>query len=336
MCYNGWYLKLRKSGTYGVSQAVLTWKQVKCLQGASSEQNVNTGSTEPVEGKKSNSSVGLRWLTAAIGMPIVLLFVWFGGWAAFAAILLIIVLGTFELHAMLRHIGYHPLIWISLGLCVVFLLSAMFPSQRLLLLEIGLGACLPASFVWIFFRRQKLEGALVDWALTLAIAVYLGWPMSYFLLIRGYEPGMLHLSERTWLSLPPGVWWLLVTLLGVWGFDASAFFAGRYFGRHKLAPTISPAKTWEGVIGGMMLSITASLVLTVLPLGVPWYLAILLGILIGAAGTIGDLAESLIKRQTRVKDSGQIIPGHGGMLDRVDSLLFAVMVVYFFSLFFVR
>lgn len=331
-----WVSELRKSGTYGVSQDILAWKQVNCLQGASSEQNVKAGPTEPAEGKKSDSSVGLRWLTAAIAMPIVLLFVWFGGWAAFVAILLIIVLGTFELHAMLLHSGYHPLTWISLGLCVVFLLSAMFPSQRLLLLETGLGAFLLTSFVWIFFRRQKLEGALVDWALTLAIAVYLGWPMSYFLLIRGYEPGILHLAGRVWLSLPPGVWWLLVTLLGVWGFDASAFFAGRYFGRHKLAPMISPAKTWEGVLGGMVLSITASLVLTVLPLGVPWYLAILLGILIGTAGTIGDLAESLIKRQTHVKDSGQIMPGHGGMLDRIDSLLFAVIVVYFFSLFFVR
>lgn len=269
-------------------------------------------------------------------MPIVLLFVWFGGWAAFAAILLIVVLGILELHAMLLNVGYHPLTWISFGLCVLFLLSAMFPPQRLLLLEIGLGAFLPTSFLWIFFRRQKLEGALVDWALTLAIAVYLGWPMSYFLLIRGYQPAILHLTGRVWLSLPSGVWWLLITLLGVWGFDASAFFAGRYFGRHKLAPAISPAKTWEGVLGGMILSITASLVLTVLPLGVPWYLAILLGILIGGAGTIGDLAESLIKRQTHVKDSGQIMPGHGGMLDRIDSLLFAVMVVYFFSLFFVK
>ena len=309
---------------------------MNCLQGASSEQNVKTGSPEPVEGKGSRSSVGLRWLTAAIGMPIVLLFVWFGGWAAFAAILLIVVLGTLELHAMLLNTGYHPVIWISFGLCVLFLLSAMFPLQRLLLLEIGLSAFLPTSFIWIFFRRQRLEGALVDWALTLVIAVYLGWPMSYFLLIRGYEPATLHLTSPVWVSLPSGVWWLLITLLGVWGFDASAFFAGRYFGRHKLAPSISPAKTWEGVLGGMVLSITASLVLTVLPLGVPWYLAILLGILIGSAGTLGDLAESLIKRQTHVKDSGQIIPGHGGMLDRVDSLLFAVLVVYFFSLFFIR
>lgn len=306
------------------------------MQGASSEQNIKVGPSEPAEGKKSSSSVGLRWLTAAIAMPIVLLFVWFGGWPAFAAILLVVVLGTLELRNMLFHAGYHPLTWISFGLSVLFLLSAMFPAQRLLILEIGLGASLPVSFAWMFLRRQKLDGALVDWALTLAIAVYLGWPMSYFLVIRGYAPGALRFTGPVWVYLPPGAWWLLITLLGVWGFDASAFFAGRYFGRHKLAPTISPAKTWEGVLGGMILSITASLVLTVIPLGVPWYLAIVLGLLIGAAGTMGDLAESLIKRQTHVKDSGQIMPGHGGMLDRIDSLLFAVIVVYFFSLFFMK
>src|SRR5881394_690593 len=88
---------------------------------------------------------------------------------------------------------------------------------------------------------------------------------------------------------------------------AAAFFTGHYFGRHKLAPSISPAKTWEGGFGGLVLSIVAALLITVIPLGVPWYLAIVLGILIGVAAVLGDLAESLIKRQTNVKDSGNIM-----------------------------
>lgn len=263
-------------------------------------------------------------------MPIVLVFAWFGGWFAFTAVLLIVVLGALEFRSMLLHAGYHPLIWVSFGLSVLLLISAMVAQYRLLIIEAGGGSALLLSFLLLLFRK-RLDGALVDWALTLAISIYLGWPMSCLLLLRGYDPGAFHFGANQWLVLPAGVWWLLVVLLGVWGFDAAAFFSGRYFGRHKLAPMISPAKTWEGVAGGLLLSIVASLVLTVVPLHVPWYLAILLGVLVGGAATLGDLAESLIKRQTHVKDSGQIMPGHGGMLDRTDSILFAVIVVYIFA-----
>ena len=293
------------------------------------EQNPQPGT--PEEANRQGQSVGQRWLTAAIAMPIVLVFVWFGGWWSFVGAAVVMVLCIYELHMMMLHAGHHPIMPISLGLSLLFLVAAMLPQQRLLLIESGLSAALLVSFPWLFFRK-KLDGVMVDWSLTLAIAIYLGWPMSFILLLRGYEPGWPLGSDPWWL-VPRGVWWLLVVLLGVWGFDAAAFFAGRYFGRHKLAPRISPAKSWEGVIGGMLLSITAGLLFTVKPLGVPWYLAIVLGIVLGAAAVYGDLAESLIKRQTHVKDSGQFMPGHGGMLDRIDSLLFAVIVVYVFAQF---
>jgi phosphatidate cytidylyltransferase len=300
------------------------------LQGAS-EQNIESGMPEPEKVKKQGQSVGQRWLTAAIAMPVVLVFAWFGGWLAFVALGLVVLLGTVELHNMLLHVGYRPLVWISFALSILFLIAAMFPSYRLSIIEISLGVSLLVSFSWLFFRK-RLDGAMIDWALTMAISLYLGWPTSFMLLLRGYTPATFQGSGA--VTLPTGAWWLLVVLLGVWGFDAAAFFSGRYFGRHKLAPEISPGKTWEGVAGGLVLSITAALVLTVVPLHVPWYFAILLGVLIGMAATLGDLAESLIKRQTHVKDSGQIMPGHGGMLDRIDSLLFAVIVVYIFAQFF--
>jgi len=304
-------------------------EEIDCLQGAN-EQDRETGSPDPQRAGAQGQSVRQRWLTALVAIPVVLIFVWFGGWVAFAAVVFVVLLGTLELHSMLRHGGYHPLIWISFGLSILFLIAAMLPQWRLSILEIGLGGSLLVSFPWLFFR-QKLDGAMIDWALTLAISVYLGWSMSFFLLLRGSESGTLFAPGGAWIVLPRGAWWLLVVLLGVWGFDSAAFFSGRYWGRHKLAPRISPAKTWEGVLGGFVLSIAAGLLLTVNPLGVPWYLAIVLGILIGVAALLGDLAESLIKRQTHVKDSGQLMPGHGGMLDRVDSLLFAVIVVYVFA-----
>ncbi len=278
-------------------------------------------------------SVGLRWLTALIVIPVVLVLVWFGGWWDFIALLLVVVLATYELHNMLLKAGYQPLMPISLALSALFLVAAMFPQQRLLLLEAGLSAALLLSFFWLLFRKQR-DGLIVDWSLTLASAIYLGWPLSFFLLLRGNVPGSFYDPRTHSFSLffPRGGWWLLFLLIAVWGFDSAAFFTGHYFGRHRLAPHISPGKTWEGVFGGLVASVIAALLLTVKPLGVPWYLAILLGILVGIAAALGDLAESLIKRQTHVKDSGQIMPGHGGMLDRADSLIFAVFVVYFFAL----
>lgn len=266
-------------------------------------------------------SVGLRTLTAIVGIPIVLACGWFGGWFAFAASTLVVLLGVYELHEMMLHNGYHPLIAISLLLSLLFLVAAMFPAQRPFLLELGLAFALLVTFPLLFFRK-KLDGAMVDWSLTLAIAIYLGWPMSLFPLIRGYQVGISN-----------GFWWLLTLLLGTWGFDTGAFFVGHFLGRHKLAPTISPGKTWEGALGGLVLSIVAALLFAMWPLGIPWYLALLLGVLLAVAATLGDLAESLIKRQTHVKDSGQIMPGHGGILDRVDSLIFGVIVVYFFAQF---
>ena len=291
---------------------------------STTEQNSEPEASEKVSGQWYRS-VGLRVVSSVIAVPIVLVFVWLGGWWAFAAALLVVALGTYELHTMMLHSGYHPLMLVSLALSTLFLVSAMLPSfqVRLLLLEVGFGVALLISFLWLFFRKN-LDGALVDWALTFSFSIYLGWPMNLILLLRG--------SQFGW-PLPRGTWWVLAALIGVWSFDSAAFFAGRSFGRHKLAPSISPGKTWEGVVGGLVFSITASLLVTVVPLGVPWYMAVLLGILIGGAAVLGDLVESLIKRQTHVKDSGQIMPGHGGILDRIDSMLFVLIAVYLFAQF---
>ena len=304
-------------------------EEVTCLQGTG-KQNRDVGSVDPQKKESRVSSLTQRWLTALIAIPVVLVFVWFGGWWAFAATAIVVVVGCLEFHRMLLKTQQRPLIWISLGLSLLFLVSAMLPQQRLLILEIGIGASIVLSFPCLFWRKD-LQGTLVDWALTLVIAFYIGWPMSFLLLLRQFEPAVFHPASGGWLYLPRGMWWLMTALLGVWSFDGAAFFTGRYLGRHKLAPLISPAKTWEGVIGGLVACVIACLVTTIVPLGLPWYLSILLAVLIGTAATLGDLSESLIKRQTDVKDSGQIMPGHGGMLDRIDSLLFALIVVYVFA-----
>jgi phosphatidate cytidylyltransferase len=286
---------------------------------SATKQNSEADVPEPAKPRRQIGSIVQRVITAIVAIPIVMVFVWFGGWWAFAAAGLVVVLGINELHKMIIHEGYHPLIVVSLILSMLFLVAAMFPQLSLIFLEIGLIVALLVALPLLFFRRN-LDGAMIDWSLTIVIAIYLGWPLSLFPTLRGFQVGF-----------SPGLWWVLTVLLGVWGFDSGAFFTGRFLGRHKLAPKISPAKTWEGVIGGLVCSVAFSLALTVVPLKVPWYLGIVLGVLIGVAATLGDLAESLIKRTTHVKDSGNFMPGHGGVLDRVDSVLFAVVVVFVFA-----
>ncbi len=264
-------------------------------------------------------SLLLRVLTALVGIPIVLALLWFGGWVLFGGLVVLITWASYEMHQMLIHEGKHPLSLLSLGLSLVFLVAATLPAWRLLLLEGGISMFLLASFTWLLLARKTLDGSLVDWALTMGTPFYIGWPLSFFMLLRGMQPGF-----------SSGFWWGLVTLVGVWTFDSAAFFTGKFLGRHKLATLVSPSKTWEGVIGGIIGSIGVTLLTTRL-LNLPFYHAFVLGFLISIASQVGDLAESLLKRQTHVKDSGHLIPGHGGILDRIDSQLFAVMVIYLYA-----
>ncbi|HEY7984364.1 MAG TPA: phosphatidate cytidylyltransferase [Ktedonobacterales bacterium] len=267
------------------------------------------------------SSLGRRTATAFALIPVVVALVWFGGWVAFAGATLTLLLALFELRAMLAQRGWHLVFLLSLAFGVDFLLAAMLPQQRAALLQIGITATLAGAFTWLILtRRATLENSLTDWALTLALPVYLGWPLSLFLAMRGAVAGYK----------PAGFWWVLTTLFCVWAFDTFALLGGRVWGRTKLAPWISPKKTWEGAAVGLVFALIAGFVFT-RPLGIAWYHGLAIGAVVSVAATIGDLAESLLKRDTGVKDSGSIVPGHGGILDRTDSLLFGAMAVFFYG-----
>jgi phosphatidate cytidylyltransferase len=143
-------------------------------------------------------------------------------------------------------------------------------------------------------------------------------------------------------SLPDGEWWVLLILPAVWLADSGAFFVGRRFGRRALVPRLSPKKTWEGYFGGIMAAILGMPLLVLLyhrlglspdfPLG-PGNAAVL-GLVMGVFPTLGDLGESMVKRQVGIKDSGSLLPGHGGVFDRIDSWLWAVVIGYFFIVWF--
>jgi phosphatidate cytidylyltransferase len=183
----------------------------------------------------------------------------------------------------------------------------------------------------LMMARPDTDGALVGWALTLAPAVYVGGTMHYLVALR-------------WL--PDGLLWILLVLICTWLCDIAAFFVGRRWGRARLAPRLSPGKSVEGAIGGLVAAVLAAILvgpflvgvmlrvgLTLSPnvtgpLGVVWLAG--LGLVVGVCAIAGDLMESFIKRQCGAKDSGALIPGHGGILDRMDSVLLAVVGAYFF------
>src|SRR5262245_27939019 len=269
-------------------------------------------------------------------MPPVIALVFFGGWVAFAGATLFLLLGAYELHAMFVHKGWHPPSLLGVALGLDFLIAARLlvlrgdPGLILLLLGGGISALIILTFAWLILTRRTIEGSLLDWALAMGGTFYLGWPLAFFLLLRGDTLG----------AGTTGFWWMLALLFMVWANDTFAFFTGHYLGRTKLAPHVSPAKTWEGFAGGLVFTVFAAFVFTIAlptafqqPLHLAWYHAVLLGVLVAIVGTIGDLAESLLKRGTGVKDSGRLVPGHGGILDRMDSPLFAVLVVFFFALY---
>ena len=170
------------------------------------------------------------------------------------------------------------------------------------------------------FSGLELAPAFRATVFTFFGAAYVGGLMGFLIALRLWPDPEL-----------PGPYLLLMLFILIWSSDSFAYFAGRSIGRHKLAPVVSPNKTWEGAIAGFLFSIFAAVVckLTFLPT-LTWIDTISLGCLIGIIGQIGDLCESIVKRAVNVKDSGGILPGHGGMLDRVDSLLFGAPAMYYY------
>src|SRR5262249_26198441 len=189
-------------------------------------------------------------------MPPVIAIVFFGGWVAFAGATLFLLLGAYELHAMFVHKGWHPPSLFSVALGLDLLVAARLLVLRadhglvLLLLGCGISAFIILTFAWLMLTRRNIEGSLLDWALAMGSTFYLGWPLAFFLLLRGDTLG----------ASTTGFWWMLALLFMVWANDTFAFFTGHYLGRTKLAPQVSPAKTWEGFAGGLVATIFTAFV----------------------------------------------------------------------------
>jgi phosphatidate cytidylyltransferase len=276
-----------------------------------------------------------RIASVVVLLPLIIAAVW---WPPTTALLagLAIVLAIGELFAIFRHGGYAPRkvegITIGLAICAATFFQPLTTID--LMLVVIFGSIIGALIVEI--ARHERQTSLLSWALTFAGAYYVGGLLSSYLLLRQLDMPL----QNGWLAfagIPPGAAWVFFTLAITWLQDTGAFFVGRKLGRTKMAPILSPKKSWEGFFGGMAAAIaTALFCVPLLGLPITLWQAAILGVVAGIFGPLGDLAESLIKRQVGVKDSGFIIPGHGGILDRIDSILFTGPVVYYFIVLFTR
>lgn len=267
------------------------------------------------------ASLKVRFISAAILIPLVVVVILSGGWIYTLLIVGVTLLGSFEYIQMLQHQGHKPA-WILVVLISGVWLADAFGVWGQWSLAV-LGGVYFVTAIWAFYAYKHDPAntkATVDWALTLAGGTYLGVGSSYCIRLR---------------LLPSGMWWTLVALPTVWAGDTLAYFVGSRWGKHKMFPAISPGKSWEGYVSGVFTTLLVSAGLSLLwvtisknPTNLTPFKGMVLGGFLGFLTPAGDFFISMIKRETGVKDSGDLIPGHGGMLDRIDSLLWAVFITW--------
>lgn len=280
--------------------------------------------------KPLDSNLLQRILSSVVLLPIIALIVWWGEPLVSATVILLAVIALHELFGLFRGGGYQPRR--SAG----FLSVSLFVIAAALRARVGLdwtGLALVTSIIAslsVELPRRNRQHELLHWSLTLSGATYIGWTLAHFVLLRAIEAPLSPTGWLAFLGLEPGAAWIVFVLAITFLSDTGAYFTGRLLGHHRMAPYISPNKSWEGALGGLVFATLTGVFLVYL-LGLPIQLwsGALLGCIGSIAGQAGDLAESLIKRQVNIKDSGHLIPGHGGILDRIDSLLFTAPVLYY-------
>jgi phosphatidate cytidylyltransferase len=267
-----------------------------------------------------------RALSALIlGVPVIVAIVAGGIWTTLV-VLIVISLMMIEYTHLVARMGHR-----AFGALLV-LWGALFVADRALpdthLAETGTAILLIASAAWAIVRyRQGTANAFTGFAMTIAGGVYIGWSAAHFVEIR---------------LMDDGLYWFLTVLLSTWGTDTFAYLIGRAIGRHKLIPDVSPGKTWEGYVGALLVTppVIAAFMLLWQRLGASAAVAPVHGcaiaFLVALISPIGDLLISMLKRTVNAKDASQLIPGHGGFLDRADALLVAVLLGYYYLAIVVR
>lgn len=262
-----------------------------------------------------------RLLVAIVLIPIGITLLKLGGWPLTIFISLLLGVASWEFCHLFIRIGYKPATLIVVTGVVILTISRLlsgFEHQDLILTIVVLTSM---GYHLVTYEKGRNTSAL-DFVISLAGVIYLG--------ILG--PHMISLR-----LLPDGLWWFMLVMPVTWLADAAAYFIGSRFGKHKIAPRLSPKKSWEGYISGIVAGLLTGVLFSLL-----WGLVcpamtigrgIIVGIVLSVLPILGDLGESMLKRQIGIKDSSNILPGHGGVLDRLDTWIWAAAIGYYLVLF---
>jgi phosphatidate cytidylyltransferase len=264
-----------------------------------------------------------RIVTAVIGIIAAVFIVNYGQWVFAVAALCLTLLAWHEFTAMLFRREVELSYWLGVAGVALVWGTAWLGNARE-----TVAVLLLVSFV--ILAKMVLAHAtftLRDAACTIAGMIYVGLAFAHLVLLRFSDQSLI--LATSFGSLSAGAAYLWLAFVGTWSSDTFAFFVGSKFGKHKLAPAVSPGKTWEGTVGGVVGSVLGVAIMGGLCQFSLVHSAVI-GLLVGVVAPLGDLVESSIKRFCGVKDSGRLLPGHGGVLDRFDSVMFAAPAVYYY------
>ena len=270
----------------------------------------------------------LRFISGMIGIPLLIVLVFVGGGFPFIlGVAALSIIGLSEFYQGVRKTGAEPQEWCGLASAFLFLFSARNQFQEKQFSTPGVLTLFVIATLCMELLRPK-RAPVKNLGATLFGTVYVGWLFSYLVAINSVQGGSLRLDGIPF-DIRYGAWLVLYICFTTWASDTAAFLVGRKWGTHKFVPKLSPQKSVEGLVAGFAAAIVVSILMGT-AMGLSIMHVVILGVGIWIAGVVGDLAESAIKRDIGIKDFGVLIPGHGGILDRFDSLLFAAPLFYYY------
>ena len=278
------------------------------------------------------SNLTQRILTAIIGVPLLLLVFYFGSYYFLAFILLIVGFGSYEFFRLVDNKNLDNKKIIGIVFCIILPIGANFGY----LYFIFLFTLVSIFTLFINLQKQDLSNTLIGAGTKFLGIVYIGWFLSHAILIRNINESIFPYIDNTNIKNNDiGFFWIVFVVACTFLNDSAAYFFGKYKGKIKLVPRLSPGKTVEGTVCGIFMALLCGMFINLIfssPISYKW--AMLLGFVVGVVAVLGDLIESMFKRSVSIKDSGGLLPGHGGVLDRFDSLILVFPVMYYLILFY--